>query len=114
MYVQTDLSSSPAASVLHEPDDFRSLKVVLRSSARTSRRFPLELGRIGWLDADGNAFLAIDELKRLAGNRAHDDKWLAGFESMVEYARSKGWVGVDGAALQAHCEWYGGDTDDLR
>jgi hypothetical protein len=108
MYVDADLTASPVAVALREPDDFRSLKVVVQAPQESPDQLAAALSPLGWLDEDGNAFLKIDELKRLAGDRAYDHEWLESFGAMVDYARSKGWVGGDGAALQAHCEWHGG------
>jgi hypothetical protein len=103
MYVETDLT---AAAVLREPDDFRSLKVVVNAPGDDRGRLADALASVGRLDGEGNAFLEIEALKRLAGDRAADAEWLGSFDAMVGYARGKGWVDADGAALQAHCEWH--------
>jgi hypothetical protein len=106
MYVEADISRVPAALVLHEADDFKSLKVVIHGPARRNDDLVDALAPLGFLDQDNNAMLDIDELKRLAGDRAGDPGWIASFDSMVTYARSRGWVGSGGSALQAHCDWY--------
>ncbi|HEX4107520.1 MAG TPA: hypothetical protein VHX88_05265 [Solirubrobacteraceae bacterium] len=102
MYVLVDLESAPsAAPVLHEPDEFRSLKVVVRGEKGSLAE---AIAPVGWLDPGGDAFLSVDALRRLAGPRVRDASWNASFEAMLEYARSKGWVDPSGGALQAHCE----------
>ena len=105
MYLEADISRIPAALVLHEPDDFKSLKVVVHGPAGRRGDLADALAPLGTLDQDGNALLDTDELKRLAGDRAGDPEWIASFDSMVAHARSRGWVGSGGTALQAHCEW---------
>jgi hypothetical protein len=105
MYVETDLSRHPAALALLEPDDFKSLKVVVHAPASRQDDLAQALAPVGAVDAEGNALLAIDALKRLAGDRADDPQWLAGFDAMVRYARTRGWVDAGGTALQAHCEF---------
>ncbi|SDY39497.1 hypothetical protein SAMN05661080_03337 [Modestobacter sp. DSM 44400] len=57
------------------------------------------LGRLA--DAD-TGFLDIAALKAAAGPQAAE--WAGRFDDMVESARGKGWVGDDGASLQAHVE----------
>ncbi len=54
---------------------------------------------------DGNAFIAVDAVRRLAGDLAADPEWTAGLEKMLAYASSKGWMDPSGTAIQAHVEW---------
>ena len=55
---------------------------------------------------DGNVFIAVDALKRLASEHATDPEWIASLDAMVAYATERGWVDEAGA-IQAHCEWTG-------
>jgi hypothetical protein len=109
MYVETDLSRHPATLALVDPDDFKSLKVVVHAQDGRGDDLAAALAPIATLDSDGNVLLAIAGLKRLAGERAADPRWLAAFDAMVAYARTRGWVDAGGSALQAHCEWDGED-----
>jgi hypothetical protein len=59
------------------------------------------LGRLA--DAD-TAFLDVAALRAIAQPQATSGDWSGQFDGMVEYARGKGWVGDDGASLQAHVE----------
>jgi hypothetical protein len=59
------------------------------------------LGRLA--DAD-TGFLDIAALKAAAGPQASAADWAARFDDMVEFARGKGWIGDDGASLQAHVD----------
>ncbi|HEV7727252.1 MAG: uncharacterized protein JWQ26_1188 [Modestobacter sp.] len=59
------------------------------------------LGRLA--DAD-TGFLDIAALKAVGEPQASAADWGSKFDGMVEYARGKGWVGDDGASLQAHVE----------
>lgn len=102
MYLDVTLDSAQTP-VLREVDDFKAFKVVVRGAADESRLAEVLAG-VGRVDGDGNAFLAIDAIKRLAGDRSADPEWQRSFDAMVEYARAKGWVDASGAALQAHCE----------
>src|SRR3954467_12668438 len=101
MYLDVTLDNDPAAPGLREVDDFKAFKVVVHGSADDSRLRDA-LDGLGTLDGDGNAFLEIDAVKRLAGERARDAEWQRAFDGMVEYARGKGWVDAGGTALQAH------------
>jgi hypothetical protein len=97
--VQTDPRGAPP--VLREVDDFRDLKVVVHGP---HQGLVAALAGIGRMSEGGDAFLAIDAVRRLAGARAEDPEWQRSFDGMVEYARSKGWLDDEGTALQAHCE----------
>ena len=59
------------------------------------------LGRLA--DAD-TAFLDVAALRAAAQPQASGEGWGQEYDAMVEYARGKGWVGDDGASLQAHVE----------
>jgi hypothetical protein len=108
MIIGVDLTSTVPALALREPDDLTSLKVLVRGSGASVDELVGALAPVGTLDEQGNALLGIEQLKGLAGDRARDPDWLASFDGMVAYARSKGWVTPDGNSLQAHCEWQPG------
>jgi hypothetical protein len=101
MYLQVAVDDRSSSVVLRDVDNFRALKVLVSSDGGDLGAALAGIGRVG---ESGDAFLEIAGLRRLAGERAHDPEWVAGFEAMVEYARSEGWVDEQGAALQAHCE----------
>ena len=84
MIVSINPSTMPPAVALEEPDDFTSLKVVLRGAA--------------------HVFISPAELQRLAGNRAADPVWEGRFQEMIQYAAAHGWTDDDGA-VRAHIEW---------
>jgi hypothetical protein len=105
MYVDVDLTSDPADVVLRDPDDFGSLKVVVRDSGAGPAALHVALEGIGWLDARGNAMLHTTALRDMATSLGRDGDWAQSFDRMVEYAASHGWVALGGSALRAHCEW---------
>ncbi len=58
----------------------------------------------GELLPDGaHVMIPVATLRRLAAGRVPDG-WDADFESMLAYARSKGWLNEDGTAVRAHLE----------
>lgn len=82
MYIEIDLGAVPPVSVLHDPDDFTSFKVVVRQPEHT--RVPAEV------------------IQALAGDRAGDPDWQRGLEKMLEYARAHDWL--DDSGVRAHIE----------
>ena len=82
MYLEIDLSVVPPATVLREPDDFTSFKVVVKEAE--------------------HARVPVESLQRLAGERAGDPDWRRGLGKMLEYAEEHGWV--DDAGVRAHIE----------
>ena len=104
MYVEIDLSAGSGAIELREPDDFRSLKVVVHDESEPGIGLEGVLAPVGRLGWGATRSCAIDALKDLARERARSAEWIESFDAMVEYARSRGWLADDGSALQAHCE----------
>lgn len=104
MELRVDLGTDPAGVALAAPDAFdRFAVLVLGAGSRA------ELARatapVGALDEDGeHLFVDRAALRSLAGERATDPRWREGFEAMVGYAESKGWVDGEGR-VRAHVEW---------
>lgn len=46
-----------------------------------------------------HAWLDIDYLRRQGPD---SEDWRSGFDAMIAYARSKGWISADGATVRAH------------
>jgi hypothetical protein len=82
VYLEIDLSVVPPATVLRDPDDFGSFKVVV-------------------LQAE-HARVPVESLERLAGERAGDPEWRRGLERMLDYAGQHGWL--DDSGVRAHIE----------
>ena len=55
-------------------------------------------------DAPDHVFIAIASVREWAVGRV-DESWEAGFQKMLDYARSKGWLDESGTHIQAHLEW---------
>ena len=108
MYVEVDLTVDPADVALRDPEDFGSLKVVVRDTGAGPSALHAALEGVGHLDSHGNALLRTLALKRMAGGLAGDPGWVRSFDRMVDYAATRGWVALGGSALQAHCEWQEG------
>ncbi|WP_262700754.1 MULTISPECIES: hypothetical protein [Streptomyces] len=104
MYVQVDLRTPAATSVeLQEADDFRAFKLVVLTPDGRPDGLEDALRDVGSIGPDGDAFLRIDAVRRLAGDTAEDPAWTTAFDQMIGYARSRGWVAPD-ATLRAHQE----------
>jgi hypothetical protein len=82
MYIEIDVSVVPPQTVLHQPDDFTTFKVVVRDVEHA--RVPIAL------------------LAELAGDRAGDPEWRRDLEKMLDYARAHGWL--DDSGVRAHVE----------
>jgi hypothetical protein len=105
MDVVADLTSAPPGVSLAEPDDLGSFKVLALSPEPDPDGLAGALDGVGTTADDGHAFIAIDAVRRLAGARVDDPAWSEGFEKMLAYAGSKGWIDPSGTAIQAHVEW---------
>jgi hypothetical protein len=105
VFVDVDLTRTPAGVALLEPEDLNSFKVVAHGDGQDPQKLGAALADVGRLADEGHVFVAIDAVRRLAGDLAQDPEWSAGLERTIEYARGKGWLDERGEALQAHVEW---------
>jgi len=105
MDVVVDLTSAPPGVSLAEPDDLGSFKVLALSPEPDPGALAGALDGVGTIAEDGDVFIAVDAVRRLAGARADDPAWSEGFGKMLAYAGSKGWMDPSGTAIQAHVEW---------
>jgi hypothetical protein len=100
MIVEIDLTGAQAALRLLEPDVFTSFKAVMHADGPppTDRLVPLGVARV-----EEHVWIRIDTLRELAGDAATAE-WEASLQGMIGYARSKGWVDEELAAVRAHVE----------
>ncbi len=100
MIVELDLRGADPEARLLEPDDFKGFKVVVSDHA------PALAGRVAALGIprfDEHAWVSIDALRSLAGAAA-TPAWEESLDSMLEFARSKGWVDDELGAIRGHVE----------
>ena len=95
--------SAPEVRV-SDVDDLKHLQVAVGALTTEEADQALREAGLGRLADADTAFLDVAALRAAAQARATADDWPGQFDGMVEYARGKGWVGDDGASLQAHVE----------
>jgi len=100
MIVEIDLSAESARARLAEPDDFTAFKVVLRDSGPSVAE---RVEAIGVARLDEHAWVRVDALRELAGASATPE-WEESLASMLEFARSRGWVDDELDSIRAHVE----------
>lgn len=85
-------------------DDLKHLHLAVGALTTEEADEALRAAGIGRLADDDTAFLDVAGLRAAAESQASGTDWGQRYDEMVEYARGKGWVGDDGASLQAHVE----------
>jgi hypothetical protein len=115
--VVVDLSSGSVS--LGGPDDLERFSVLALPASPGDRDDTAALGAVaaalsvhdaGIVDPDGNAFIPIEAVRRLAQVAAADqgsslgDDWESRFTAMVERAAGRGWT-TDEGTIRAHIEW---------
>ena len=85
---------------LDEPADFKGFKVVVESGDGSGL---FSVGRLAHRDT---AWITAEAVRRLAGDAATPE-WEDGFQAMLDYAKTKGWID-DTGDIQAHVEWATG------
>ncbi|HUR75949.1 MAG TPA: hypothetical protein VMZ00_16825 [Sporichthya sp.] len=82
---------------MSEPENLRGLSVQLR--ACTDHAAVL-LGTLGRLDG-AHVWLDIDALRALSP-MADDPEWVTGFNGVMKFAESQGWIDDTGTRVRAH------------
>ena len=84
MHIELDLNTVPPGLRLSDADNFADFAITARRPQTAS--------------------VSRQTLEALAGDRAGDPEWQRQLDAMIAYARSRGWIGDDGA-IQGHIEW---------
>ena len=109
MFVQVDLGPTPPRVTLEEPGDTKQFHLAVRGGADLAMVYgALVDAAAGRLEGD-DAWIGVDAVRRMAAGRV-DASWDAGFDAMLAYARSKGWLDEAGHAIKAHVEWASGSA----
>lgn len=101
--MMVDLTSSPGR--VREPDDLKRLHVLAPAALDVDRA--LRASGLGSQDTGGRVLLDVAALRAAAQALASAPDWAEGWDAMVAYAGTKGWLSADGAALFAHVERTG-------
>ncbi|MEY2568401.1 MAG: hypothetical protein QOE35_2930 [Actinomycetota bacterium] len=83
---------------MQDPSDFKAFKVVVKEGED-----PEAIAVVGRLEGADTAWIQIEAVRRLAGN-AVDQAWEDGYDAMLAYARTKGWLHDARREIQAHVE----------
>lgn len=101
--MHVDLSAGEPA--LREPDDLQSFKVVVPADAIGDEgRLAEIVGSLGRPADAGHVYVEIEALLGLVPERRDEPAWRKGFDGMVAYAATKGWMDDTGTAIRGHVE----------
>jgi len=63
----------------------------------------LTLAGAGRTIGDGDVYVSIPWIRAVMAEREEDDEeWQSGFEAMLGFARSRGWIGEEGTGFRSH------------
>lgn len=99
--------SAPEVRV-SDVDDLARLHLAIGALTTEEADEALRAAGLGRLPDGDIGFLDVAGLRAAAEPRATAGDWGAKWDGMVEDARGKGWLGDDGASLQAHVETAAG------
>lgn len=117
MRVVVDLSSGSVS--MEDPSDLERFSVLVLPAVPGDPTDAAALGAVaaalsvhdaGIIDPEGNAFIPVDSVRRMAEEAARasggrlEAEWEPRFIAMIEEASERGWV-TDEGALRAHIEW---------
>lgn len=100
MYVTIDLDSGAAG--LAEPDNFEQFHVVIPGGDAAAGLRVLGADGAAAQDAD-HLWISVAAVRRWAGGSVDSD-WEEGFQKMLDFASTSGWLDEKGAHIQAHIE----------
>lgn len=83
---------------LDESSDFEGFKVVVKGGDASA------VETVGRLEDPDTAWIQMEAVRRLAGDAA-DQQWENGYDAMLAYARTKGWLHDARREIQAHVEY---------
>jgi hypothetical protein len=104
MHVTVDLRSSPPTVSLAEPSDCRSFDVVVHGSGDDAALDQALAGASVGRSEGKDALVTVDAVRRMAAGSVGQE-WESDLLSMLDYARSRGWMTEDGQSIRAHVEW---------
>jgi hypothetical protein len=93
-------ASEDSPVTLEEPDDFTRFHVEVVDLDVENLRHEVDRSGIGYVTTEGDVAVAVAAIRLLVGNRS--PRWDVGFDRMVTFARSKGWM-PDHEHIRAHC-----------
>ena len=97
-----DLQATAHPPRLQEADNFKGFKVTIAGDKSALAALQAGFAPAGKLENEQHAWVREDWLRANAP-MASDPAWQDGLRKMLDYAKSKGWVGSDG--IRAHVEW---------
>lgn len=100
MIVEIDLRGEAADARLVDPENFTAFKVVVHDATPSLEE---RLASLGVARVDEHVWVRVDTLRRLAGPAA-TPAWEESLASMLEFARSRGWVDDETDSVRAHVE----------
>jgi hypothetical protein len=84
-----------AQAVLVDPDDFTAFSLGIAQNVPRPQ-VVAALAKMGPGLDGAEAFVSVESIKELAGERASDTDWLAQLDKMIEFARKRGWINESG------------------
>ena len=104
MYVQVDLRVRPPVVSLEEPEDTKRFHLAVVGGKDGGLVFGALVDAAAGRLEDDDAVIAVDAVRRMAAGRVPPE-WDRELETMLEFARSKGWLDETGSTIRAHVEW---------
>jgi hypothetical protein len=99
-----DLAGGNASIELVNLEDCKQFHVAAQGGSPEALAAALSAAGVGRLLPSGDAMIETQAIRRMAGGKV-PATWDDDFAAMLEYANSKGWLGNNGEAIQAHVEW---------
>lgn len=84
--------------LMEDAENLRGLSVELRECGATQAA--ALLGSLGLMDGE-HVWLDIEGLRSLSP-LAGDPEWVSGFDGVITYAQTKGWIDESGSRVRAH------------
>lgn len=99
MYVEV---SPPDGAAVKDQENLRELAVRAGGLVEQDVAHALAAAGLGTVDT-GHAWLDVAQLR--AGGAAQPAQWAEGFDGMISFAQSRGWLSDDGGSVRAHIDY---------
>jgi hypothetical protein len=104
MIIQVDLGPMPPVVSLEEPEVTSQFHVRVVGGDDIRLVFAALVDAAAGRLEDGDAWITVDSVRRMARGRVGPG-WDDALATMLDFARSRGWLDERGNAIKAHVEW---------
>lgn len=104
MFIEINAEDDGATPMLHQAEDFNSLKIIMRGHLTRPQEATAMLDTLGRRVSRDHIYMSPATIAELAPAIGNPESWERGFSDMIKYARQSGWLDAHGH-VRVHIEY---------